>query len=875
MALWEDFEKQDGSLQRFSNNPFDYELNDHIEQVSKLSKAPEEMKEPSMLEKRTFNYNSHLGTQITHMVASGDILTIVENGTEIKRFNLRRQILMDRVELHEGIHAIFQDPSGAHLVFSTQISQETHYHHTGMKKAHLVAKSKGHLIESVGWNSYLQTDTSTGPILMGTSKGMIIETEIDCTGDQSFLGKLHQVQHFNQLFLLHMDVDQRGRDPEPVTGLHVQAVKVDNDVKYCIIATTPSRLYQFSGRSSSSSLFMEPVFELIFRPYKGRSGKLPELQEIPGGSETGIIAVWPQAKGESVPKYFAWLTGNGVYFSQFEISGKSPKFLTNSKLIPYSSPKGGVPQIPMGVALTEFHLVLLYRDRLDMVCTINQEVVCQERISGEKLSPMCHMALNLVAMEIVVTREQLIWTYNIVNERRYLWKIYLELERFDLAKRYCQGSEEQMSIIRLKAADSVFSQHKYLEAAKMYAESTAPFEEAALKFLNAKQIEALKLYLNIKLENLPPENKTQQTMLTTWLTEIYLNSLGLLKDNGKMAEFEDVKKEFREFLATERLKMCFDGNKATLYELITSHGFPEETVHLALLLNDYSRVVRHYIQTDEYEKALDTLKGIKKGVSQMYYDFSPALMRHAPQATVDAWMSRKKKLEPVKLIPALVQYNLSKDELKIHNREAIRYLEFCVNSLRVEEVAIHNFLISLYISEQETDKLMAYLEMQGTSPCYDVEYALRQCAEHGLEKACVHVYCVKDLFDEALSLALKVDLDLAKKVADMPDAGFDIEAADHVEELKRKLWLKVAKHVVIDKQDIPQVMQILKECRVLRLEDVLPFFPDFTQIETFKDAICASLDNYSNKIQQLEEDMKTATDCANDLREDMYNIRTK
>ena len=56
--------------------------------------------------------------------------------------------------------------------------------------------------------------------------------------------------------------------------------------------------------------------------------------------------------------------------------------------------------------------------RLDMVCTINQEVVCQERISGEKLSPMCHMALNLVAMEIVVTREQLIWTYNIVNERR-------------------------------------------------------------------------------------------------------------------------------------------------------------------------------------------------------------------------------------------------------------------------------------------------------------------------------------------------------------------------------------------------------------------------------------------------------------------------
>ena len=33
MTLWEDFEKQDGGFSRFNTNPFDYELNDHIEQV--------------------------------------------------------------------------------------------------------------------------------------------------------------------------------------------------------------------------------------------------------------------------------------------------------------------------------------------------------------------------------------------------------------------------------------------------------------------------------------------------------------------------------------------------------------------------------------------------------------------------------------------------------------------------------------------------------------------------------------------------------------------------------------------------------------------------------------------------------------------------
>ena len=109
-------------------------------------------------------------------------------------------------------------------------------------------------------------------------------------------------------------------------------------------------------------------------------------------------------------------------------------------------------------------------------------------------------------------------------------------------------------------------------------------------------------------------------MLTTWLTEIFLNSLGVLKDSGKREEFEQTQKDFRDFLASETLKVggaggrgrcsllclvlsvqadsrcsvvgwsfaclqpCFEGNKATLYELITSHGFPKETVHLAMLL---------------------------------------------------------------------------------------------------------------------------------------------------------------------------------------------------------------------------------------------------------------------------------------------------
>ena len=39
---------------------------------------------------------------------------------------------------------------------------------------------------------------------------------------------------------------------------------------------------------------------------------------------------------------------------------------------------------------------------------------------------------------------------------------------------------------------------------------------------------------------------------------------------------------------------------------------------------------------------------------------------------------------------------------------------------------------------------------------YDIEYALRLCSEHHMTKACVHIYCVKELYEEAMDLALKV-----------------------------------------------------------------------------------------------------------------------
>lgn len=60
------------------------------------------------------------------------------------------------------------------------------------------------------------------------------------------------------------------------------------------------------------------------------------------------------------------------------------------------------------------------------------------------------------------------------------------------------------------------------------------------------------------------------------------------------------------------------------------------------------------------------------------------------------------------------------------------------------------------------------------------------------------------------------------------------------EELRKKLWLMIAKHVVeqekgTKRENIRRAIAFLKETDgLLKIEDILPFFPDFALIDDFR-----------------------------------------
>lgn len=66
---------------------------------------------------------------------------------------------------------------------------------------------------------------------------------------------------------------------------------------------------------------------------------------------------------------------------------------------------------------------------------------------------------------------------------------------------------------------------------------------------------------------------------------------------------------------------------------------------------------------------------------------------------------------------------------------------------------------------------------------------------------------------------------MAKSCADLPEDD---------EELRKKLWLKIARHVVQEEKDVKKAMNCLSSCDLLKIEDILPFFPDFVTIDHFK-----------------------------------------
>lgn len=415
----------------------------------------------------------------------------------------------------------------------------------------------------------------------------------------------------------------------------------------------------------------------------------------------------------------------------------------------------------------------------------------------------------------------------------------------ELARRYCPSDEANYDRALCEEAQHYFKAKQYDKSAEIFARSRKPFEDVSLMFMEVKSFRALRKYLMIRLEEFNSKQMTQLTMILAWLLEMIIFSISdlqsLPESDQVNQDLNQLRSELDQLFESKKVVNCLKQHSKLFYGIVRNYPNWDIFIRMAKLIGDYEQVIQCHMDLGEYKESLELMRMIKR--DDLYYKYGHILMKRMAKELVDALMEHP-TIVPTKLIPILIQEN------PYYNKrsETIRYLEFCIKTLKNDSKVIHNYLFELYARHRDEATLMDYLENEvpsdGTQQYYlDLQLCLRLCTELKLVKTCVVLYSYMGLFDEAVHLALEFDVELAKSIAKKTDS----------DEHQKRLWLSIAESVLTKDTDIRIATGLLRECRLLKIEDILPFFPDYTTIDYFKDAIRQSLQEYKMQIETLKD----------------------
>ncbi|KKP02713.1 hypothetical protein THAR02_05166 [Trichoderma harzianum] len=805
-------------------------------------------------------------------VANNVIILALTSG-RILRIDLNRPEDIDDIDLPRKpseigiIRRMFLDPTASHLLVCTSLGHNF-YLHSQSKQPRLLSKLPGVLIESIAWNPSLPT-ASTREILIGTVDGNIYEAFIETSNE--FYRK--EMKHLKNLHKL----------PDgPVTGLWVDNLHGKNDLRRVMIATQ-SRLFHLVGRISHGH---DGSGSIYTRMFETEQPVIHELSRVTSGaSSTFVVSPDPPDTSphddDDVPdRAYAWLSSHGVYHGKLlnapADSALGSKVFAESKMLPRAqivTQGSGSKRKPStetidAIALTQWHIVNLVGGRVITTNRLTGEMVSEHDVLSAGQKPIGFSVDSQKNTFWLFTSEE-IFEIVVRDEDRNIWKIMMETQQFEPALQQAR-SQIQRETVSAAFGDYLSTKGHWSEAAMVYGRSNKPFEEVALKLIDSNQPDALRIFLLTKLGTTKKSAVMQRIMIASWLVEIFMAKLNSLDDaiithadlSEKMNPAESrklinsAKKEFQEFVN----KYKSDLDHKTVYDVISSHGREEELLYFANAINDYNYVLSYWVQRERWTEALNVLK--KQTDAEVFYRYSTVLMSHVAQDTVDILM-RHSDLSPRRLIPALLEYHRGFDGEATAQNQAIRYLNYVVYQLNSTDAAVHNTLVSIYASHPSKDEsgLLSYLQAQGDEPRYDSDFALRQCIHHHRTLSCVHIYTSMEQYLQAVDLALSHnEVELAAVIADRPITN---------PQLRKRLWLAVARRVISQSDGIKTAIEFLKRCDLLKIEDLIPFFPDFVVIDDFKEEICEALEDYSRNIDNLKKEMDESSQTATNIKLDI------
>lgn len=764
---------------------------------------------------------------------------------------------------------MFLDPSASHLIISTTLG-ENYYLHTQSRQPKALSRLKGVSIESIAWNPSLPT-ASTREILLGATDGNVYETYIEPSTE------------FYRREEKYVTAVYKVPDASPVIGICAEPVPSRPEQRRVLIATH-GKLVHFLGRTGTAKHGREgggPIYAELFQR------ETPLIYDVSNPSNTApsSLVVSPSSSGGYqaegyTEKEFAWLSAQGIYHGKLssETPFEAANMLPRSKFPASQSARGGrkLVQDPISaMTLSQWHVLALVEGRVVAVNRLSEEIVSDQAVLEPKQSAL-GLLTDLTQNTYWLFTNQEIFEVVANDEDRDVWKVFLQEKKFDEALQYARGQTQRDAVLTA-SGDYLATGGNFVEAAKVWGKSSKGFEEVCLTMVDHKEYDALRKYLLSQLSTYKKASVMQRIMVASWLVELFMSKLNTLDDNiatkaeltegATTGEIKDqlgsVQSEFQAFVNKHKA----DLDKKTVYDIISSHGREEELLFFATVTDDHNYVLSYWIQREKWSEALNVLQ--RQSEPDVFYKYSSVLMTHAATGLIEILM-RQTNLDPERLIPALLNYNKTAS-VSLNQSQAVRYLNFIIVNHPNPSAAVHNTLISIHASSPSTSEagLLTYLQSQTSSPPpYDADFALRLCIQHKRVQSCIHIYSAMGQYLQAVELALEHDdIELAAIVADRPEGN---------DKLRKKLWLLVAeKKIRQPGTGIKDAIEFLRRCELLRIEDLIPFFPDFVVIDDFKDEICTALEDYSRHIDALRQEMDNSAQTARQIRGEIAGLDTR
>jgi len=114
--------------------------------------------------------------------------------------------------------------------------------------------------------------------------------------------------------------------------------------------------------------------------------------------------------------------------------------------------------IPIDFILTEFHILVLFKNKLRVICCLNDQIIMDDKFN----EPLIGICKDLVNGTIWVYSSSSVYRYKIINEERDIWRIYLQKKDFQKAKAFAlnMGSAE-LDVVNLEEAQYYFDKKEY------------------------------------------------------------------------------------------------------------------------------------------------------------------------------------------------------------------------------------------------------------------------------------------------------------------------------------------------------------------------------------------------------------------------------